>query len=145
MSRDVRAALELAQARLRELEARPAPEEPCPALAAALRREADGLEALLGRVEHRALAREGAGRGERVIFFSFSVLFVLPVVAMVGFSAGGALRREPAAAVGLLVAGAVLLAVAFSARARGAVRHAVSPDFRLVRDARRTATRLERW
>jgi hypothetical protein len=144
VSRDVRAALEAAQARLRVLEVSVSTQADGEQLAAELRREADAVEALLGRVERHALAKEGAGPGARVMAFGFAVLFVLPVVAMVGFSLGGALRREPVAAGALLAFGVVLLAASFSPRAREVLRHRLSADFRLVRDARQLAERLER-
>lgn len=72
------------------------------------------------------------------------MLFVLPVVAMVGFSLGAALRQEPIAAAGLLGLGALLLTASFSRHVRQRVRHRLSADFALVREGRRLAERLER-
>lgn len=144
MSRDTRAMLEAAQARLRTLEETEVSSLASARLAGELRREADAVELLLGRVERRVLAMEDAGPGARVMAFGFSMLFVLPVVAMVGFSLGGALRQEPVVAGVLLAVGVLLLAASFSGRAREALRHLFSPDFRLVKDARRVAERLEK-
>jgi hypothetical protein len=131
--------LERTQARLRELEAQPVTGEQLSLLATALEREAESYEALLVRSERRASAREMTNQATRLMTFGFAMVFITPIVAMIGVSAGRALRQEPAAAAACLVLGTSLIVGVLWARARQAVLHLVSANWRLVRRTRRAA------
>jgi hypothetical protein len=142
MSLDERRALEAAQVRLRALERELATSESLTNLAFTLRREADALEAALGVGERRA-ARSTVDPGTRLAAFGFMVLFVMPIVGMLGFTAGETLRNHQAVAVLSLLAGVLALAFVLSTRARAGVVHRLSAEWRLIREARRAADALE--
>lgn len=139
MSAD-RDALESAQARLKELEAQPVAD--LSVLAESLEREADTYEQLLEKGERRALARENTRASDRLITFGFALLFGTPSVAMIGISISKFLRHQPEAAVGILILGVVLIFMTLMARARRAIAHLVSAEWRLVARARRAAAAL---
>jgi K+-sensing histidine kinase KdpD len=131
--------LERTQARIRELESQPVTVEKLSLLASSLEREADSYEVLLVKSERRALAREHTNQTARLMTFGFAMVFVLPIVGMIGVSAGKALRHEPEAAGGMLFLGLVLIIGVVWGRAQAAVVHLVSTNWRLVRQARKAA------
>lgn len=134
--------LESAQARLKELEEHPLTDDQLSLLATALEREAESYQHLLEKGERRALARETTGPAARLMTFGFALLFVTPIVAMVGVSISKTLRHQPEAAVALLALGALLIAATLWGRARRAVAHLVSGEWRFIRRARKTAASL---
>lgn len=136
-----RDALERTQARLRELEDQPVEDE-LAQLASALEREAESSEQVLQRGERRELARETTGTQARLMTFGFALLFVSPIVAMVGVSASRFLRHQPELAALTLAAGAGLILATLMVRTQRAVAHLFSPEWRAVKQARRTAARL---
>ena len=131
--------LERTQARIRELEMQPVTSEQLAWLATSLEREAETFEGLLVKSERRAMAREVTNQTTRLMTFGFAMVFVLPIVAMIGVSAGKTLHQEPEVAVACLVLGSCLILGVFWARAREAVVHLVSADWRLLRRARTAA------
>ena len=131
--------LERTQARIRELEAQPVTGEQLSFLASSLEREAESYEALLVKSERRAQAREHTNQTTRLMTFGFAMVFVLPIVAMIGVSAGKALHQEPEAAGFILFLGAMLILGVVWSRAQQTVIHLVSGNWRLVRRARRAA------
>ncbi len=137
-----RDALESAQAQLKNLEAHPITDDQLLLLADALDREAQTYEHVLEKGERRALARETTGPAARLMTFGFALLFVAPIVAMVGFSAAKLLKQQPEGAVAMLCAGALLIAVTLFGRARRAVAHLVSSEWRFVASARKSAAVL---
>lgn len=74
--------------------------------------------------------------------FGFALLFVTPIVAMVGFSAAKLLKQQPEASAAMLSVGALLILATLFARARRAVAHLVSPEWRFVGRARKSAAVL---
>lgn len=138
----LRDALEAAQARLRAAEEDAQGEERLRALVGSLRFEAEQYERLLQRAEARA-RREHADLAGRLMATGFSVLFGMPIVVMMSSSLAKAVRSERELAVALMLVGTVVIAVTLSNRASGAVVRWVSPEWRLVRRARRLAASLE--
>ncbi|MDP1821721.1 MAG: hypothetical protein Q8L48_00690 [Archangium sp.] len=134
-----RDALEQAQARLKELEASPVTDEQLSWLAEALEREADAYAQLLEKGERRALARDTTGQAVRLTTLGFALLFVTPMVAMLGVSLSKLLRHEPELAGVMLLLGLGLIAATLFARARRAVAHLVLTEWRFIARARRTA------
>ena len=137
-----RDALESAQAQLKDLETHPITDDQLLLLAEALEREAQTYERLLEKGEKRALARETTGPAARLMTFGFALLFVTPIVAMVGFSAAKLLKQQPEASTAMLSVGALLILATLFARARRAVAHLVSPEWRFVGRARKSAAVL---
>jgi len=134
-----RDALENAQARLKELEVSPITDDQLSSLASALEREADAYEQLLEKGERRALARETTGAAARLMTFGFALLFVTPIVSMIGVSIAKALRTQQEAAMAMLALGALLIAATLMAKARRLIAHLVSAEWRLISRARRMA------
>ena len=137
-----RDALEQAQARLRELEAHPITDEQLAQLATSLEREASAYEQVLERGERRALARDTTGQAVRLTTLGFALLFVTPMVAMIGVSLSKLLRFEQELAVVCLAVGFALTLTTMFARARRAVAHLVLPEWRFIASARRSASSL---
>lgn len=137
-----RDALESAQARLKELERNPVTEDQLLVLANALEKEAQAYEQVLEKGERRALARENTDPTARLMTFGFALLFVTPAVAMIGVSLARQLKHQPEAAWAALVAGFLLIMATLLSRARRAVAHLVSPEWRFIASARRTAESL---
>lgn len=131
--------LEQAQARLKDLEASPVTDEQLSSLADALEREAETYERLLEKGERRALARDTTGQAVRLTTLGFALLFVTPMVAMIGVSLSKLLRYEQELAAVTLVLGLGLICATLFARARRAVAHVVLPEWRFIARARRTA------
>lgn len=134
-----RDALEIAQARLKSLEASPVTDEQLSALASQLEKEADAYEQVLEKGERRVLARETTGAAARLMTFGFALLFVTPMVSMIGVSLSKMIRTQQEAAVGMLAVGALLIAGVLLARARRLIAHLVSAEWRLIARARRMA------
>lgn len=137
-----RDALEQAQARLKELETSPITDEQLSSLADSLEREAKAYEQLLEKGERRALARDTTGQAVRLTTLGFALLFVSPMVAMIGVSLSKVLRHEPELAGVMLVLGLALICVTLSARARRAVAHLVLSEWRFIARARRRASSI---
>ena len=140
-----RDALEDAQVRLRQLESTSISEDQLTRLAESLEKEADTYEQVLTRGERRALAREATGPAARLMTFGFALLFVTPMVSMIGVSASRFIRHQAEAAVGMLVLGVLLIAGTLLASARRLVAHLVSSEWRFISRARRTAAALRRY
>ncbi len=140
-----RDALEDAQERLKQLESTTLSEDELTRLAASLEKEADTYEQVLTRGERRALAREATGPAARLMTFGFALLFVTPMVSMIGVSASRFIRHQAEAAVGMLVLGVLLIAAILLAPARRLVAHLVSSEWRFLSRARRTAAALRRY
>lgn len=134
-----RDALEAAQARIRALESGAAVD--LSLLAEALRDEAERYQAVLEKGERKALSRENPGTAGRLMSFGFALLFVAPLVAMVGVSSAQFIRYQQEGAVLLVVLGVLLISGTFSRRVRRGVAHLFSPEWRLVRRAQRLAAR----
>lgn len=137
-----RDALERAQARLKALESQGISDEQLALLARGLEREAEVYEQLLEKAERRAVARETPGQAARLMTFGFALLFVTPIVAMIGFSASKSLRHEAELAVSSLVLGLLLILATLLPRARRAVAHLFSAEWRFIHRARRSAASL---
>ena len=132
MSRDD---IERLQARIRELEASTVPDLHLSTLAEALEREAQSYQQVLERNEKRA---EAAERGD-ILVFGFSLLFVTPIVAMIGVSLSKFLRHETGLAVLTLIIGALLILGIFLGPLRHLVAHRASGEWKRVRDATKQA------
>ncbi len=137
-----RDALERAQARLKQLEGQGVTDDELAQLASALAREADTFEQLLRRGERRTLARERTPQEARAATFGFSLGIVAPIVVMVGYSAARFLRNQPELAALTLGAGLVLIISTLLMRTQRAVAHLFSPEWRLIRKARRLSLPL---
>lgn len=137
-----RDALENAQARLKELESTPVTDDQLTLLAAALEKEADTYEQVLTRGERRALAKESTGPAARLMTFGFALLFLTPMVSMIGVSASKVVRHQSEAAVGMLVFGVSLITATLLAPARRLIAHLASVEWRFISRARRTAASL---
>lgn len=135
---EVRDALEGAQARLRSLEAEGAGHAPLEALAAALEHEASQYERLLDRAERHG-RRPALGQAERIQTTGFAVLFVTPVVVLISASLARSLRAQAELSVLLLILGCALITALFWPRATRALVRLVSPEWRLLRRARKAA------
>ena len=137
-----RDALERAQARLKELETNPITDEQLLLLATALEREAQTYEQLRDRGERRALARQTTGQGVRLVTLGFALLFVTPMVAMIGVSLSKLLRYETEAAVALLALGLTVICITLFARTRRAIAHLVLTEWRFLKRVKKTAASL---
>lgn len=105
--------------------------------AAHLEQEVEALEKSLTEDEartSRALARRPVS--QRVAAFGFQVLFVAPIVAMVGVAIGRRLRHEDEAAVALLVVGLVVLLAWVVRPLRTRLLRRGERRWRVVREAR---------
>ncbi|MDP2269883.1 MAG: hypothetical protein Q8N23_18880 [Archangium sp.] len=140
-----RDALETAQGRLKQLESTSVTDDQLLLLAVSLEKEADTYEQVLTRGERRALARESTGPAARLMTFGFALLFVTPMVAMIGVSASKFFRHQAEAAVGMLALGVLLITGTLLAPARRLVAHLVSSEWRFIARARRTAAALRRY
>ncbi len=140
-----RDALESAQVRLKQLEATTVTDDQLLLLAVSLEKEADTYEQVLTRGERRALARESTGPAARLMTFGFALLFVTPMVAMIGVSASKFFRHQTEAAVGMLALGVILIAATLLAPARRLIAHLASAEWRFISRARRTAAALRRY
>ena len=137
-----RDALERAQVRLKELETNPITDEQLLLLATALEGEAQTYEQLLDRGERRALARQTTGQAVRLMTLGFALLFVTPMVAMIGVSLAKLLRHETEAAVALLALGLTVICITLFARTRRAIAHLVLTEWRFLKRVRKTAASL---
>jgi hypothetical protein len=104
----------------------------------ALERALTGSEARMRRVEARRPV------SQRVAAFGFQVLFVAPIIAMVGVAVGRRLRHEGAAAVALLVAGGLVLVASVVRPLWTRLWRWSEPRWRVVRQARALPRRLRR-
>lgn len=111
-------------------------------LAEQLEREAQTWEQRLVQAEARA-TRETQGTAARVTAFGFALLFVTPIVAIIGTAAARSLRGQGELAVALLVGGLVLISAVSLGRVRRRVARVFSREWRLVRRARRELQGLE--
>lgn len=139
---EARDALERAQARLKELEAQPSMDQQLDQLAASLESEAERYQQLLEKGERRALAREITPPAARLMTFGFALGFVGPIVAMVGVSSSRFLRHQPELAAVILGAGVLLITGTLVMRTQRAVAHLFSPEWRVVKRARRLSAHL---
>ncbi|MEW5742731.1 MAG: hypothetical protein AB1938_27690 [Myxococcota bacterium] len=106
--------------------------------------EVDHLEKALRERESRATRRLASRPvSQRVAAFGFQVLFVAPIVAMVGVALGRQARYQPEVAWVLLVSGLLLTLSWVVGPLRTAVLRGVSPAWRLVRRARRALRVVE--
>jgi hypothetical protein len=137
-----RDALEEAQARLKELEASPVTDEQLGLLASALEHEAEAYEQVLEKGERRALARDATGPAARLMTFGFTLLFVTPMVSMIGVSVSKQLRHEQAGAIAVMVLGVLLITATLAARARRSIAHLASAEWRFIARARRMAASM---
>jgi hypothetical protein len=105
---------------------------------ARLSQELDWLERTLEQREERA-ARQLARRpvSQRVAAFGFDVLFVVPIVSMLGITIGRRLRNEVEFSVLLLAVGLLIIALWVIRPVRTALLRLLSPEWRFVRRARR--------
>jgi hypothetical protein len=131
-----REALERAQARLVELDALSLTDAHLAQVADQLERELTAWESTLERGERVRLRQDVTGTGGRVLGFGFSLLFVAPIVAIIGSALGRVLRQEPELSVALLLLGAAVVGLTSWPRARRAVAHRVSTEWRFVRRVR---------
>lgn len=134
---EARDRLERLQARVKELEALVLPDQQLQSLADALDREVHAYRAWLEKRERKAERAESGGQAGRVLGFAFSLLFVTPIVAIIGVSLGRALRHETEAAVACLVVGVLLVLGTFVGPLRHLVAHGASADWRRLRAAQR--------
>lgn len=137
-----RDALERAQARLKEFEAKPSMDESLEQLASSLENEADRYQQLLEKGERRTLARESTPPAARLMTFGFALGFVGPIVAMVGVSSSRFLHHQPELASVVLGAGVLLIIGTLVVRTQRAVAHLFSPEWRVVKRARRLSVHL---
>lgn len=128
-----RAELEALQARQRELEGDLLRVDQLTMLADQLERELDLFEKALDRGERRALKLDDSGTAARVMGLGFALLFVTPIVAMIGISLSRAMRHEFELAMALLGAGLVVVTLTSWPRARRAIARRFSPGWRLAR------------
>lgn len=126
---------------VREVRAREALAASAPAVrdeALRLTREVEDLEKALEDREARATRRlDRRPVSQRVAAFGFHVLFVAPIVMMVGVALGRHARYQPAAAWALLLGGVVVTLAWVVSPLRTVALRQVSPSWRLVRRARR--------
>lgn len=139
---EARDALERAQARLKELDSLPSMDEQLEQLAVALESEAERYQQLLEKGERRALAREITPPAARLMTFGFALGFVGPIVAMVGVSSSRFLRHQPELSAVILGAGVLLIIGTLVMRTQRAVAHLFSPEWRVVKRARRLSAHL---
>lgn len=137
-----RDALERLQARVKELETLTFPDVQLTALADALEHEAKSYETLLEKNEKKAEESERAGQAGAVLVFGFSLLFVTPIVAIIGVSLAKLLRHETEIAIACLAVGLLIIFGTFSARLRHLVAHRASSEWKRVRAAQREADEL---
>ena len=137
-----RDALEEAQARLKELEVSLVTDEQLTRLADSLEREAEVYEQVLEKGERRALARDATGPAARLMTFGFTLLFVTPMVSMIGVSISKLLRNQQEGAIAVIILGAVLITTTLVARARRSIAHLASAEWRFIAKARRVARTL---
>jgi hypothetical protein len=133
---DTRAALESAQARLRELEASVPSELQLSLMADQLEREAESFELALMRAETRAAKTQDISMGSRLLGFGFSLLFVTPIVAMIGVSLAKLIRHEFELSLVALISGLVMVWLVSWPRSTQAIARRFSPAWRLAREAR---------
>ncbi|MFZ5444742.1 MAG: hypothetical protein ACOZQL_32415 [Myxococcota bacterium] len=110
-------------------------------LADQLEREASAWEQRLAQVEART-ADESRTTAARLSGFGFTLLFVTPIVAMVGTALARLLRGQVELGVVLLVVGVLTVGAGLSVKVRRSVARVVSREWRLVRAARTQAARL---
>lgn len=132
-----RDALEAAQRALAVLEANAVPAAELQVVADQLAREIETWETMLDRGEKRVLATERVSLSGSVLSFGFAVVFVGPVVAIVGTALSRMMRHETELNVVTLISGIILISLALWPRARRAIAHRVSPEWRMLRLARR--------
>ncbi len=137
-----RAELEAAQAKLKALEAWAVNDEQLELLAAQLERETQAWEERLDRGERKVLREDTTGTAARVTGFGFSLLFVTPIVAMVGGALARTVKHEVELSVVMLVAGLAVVSVGSWPRARRIIAHRLSGEWRLLRVARAQAASL---
>lgn len=111
-------------------------------LAEQLEREAQTWEQRLVQAEARA-TRETQSTAARVTAFGFALLFVTPIVAIIGTAAARSLRGQGELAAVLLVGGLALISAVSLGRVRRRVARVFSREWRLVRRARRELQQLE--
>lgn len=128
-----RAELEALQARQRALEADLLGEAQLSLLADQLERELALFEKALDRGERRVLETDDSGTAARVMGFGFAMLFVTPIVAMIGISLSRAMRHEFELALALLSAGVAVVTLTSWPRARMAIARRFSPAWALAR------------
>jgi hypothetical protein len=134
-----RDALEEAQAQLKALESSSISDEQLLLMADSLEREAASYEQVLEKGERRTLARDATGPAARLMTFGFALLFVTPMVSMIGVSISKLLRHQQEAAVAVIVLGASLITATLTARARRSIAHLASAEWRFIAKARRMA------
>jgi hypothetical protein len=139
---DTRAALESAQARLRELEASMPSEAQLSLMADQLEREAESFELALMRAETRAAKTQDISMGSRLLGFGFSLLFVTPIVAMIGVSLAKLIRHEFELSLVALISGLVMVWLVSWPRSTRAIARRFSAPWRLARAARVRAQQL---
>lgn len=130
--------IERLQTRIKELEATSVPDLHLSSLADSLEREASAYQHVLERSEKRAEAAERGG----ILVFGFSLLFVTPIVAMIGVSLSKLLRHETELAVISLIVGALIVLGIFFGPLRHLVAHRTSGEWKRVRDATKQAELL---
>lgn len=138
----VRDELEEAQARVRRVEQHAVTREQLELLADQLDREARAWTQRLEHEELRAMKGEAQGTATRVMSFGFMLLFVTPMVAIIGTALSRSLRGETALAIVLIAVGLAAISATLSWRVRLKVSRAVSPEWRLVRSVTRRAALL---
>jgi hypothetical protein len=104
-------------------------------LADQLEREAQTWEQRLVQAEARA-TRETQSTAARVTAFGFALLFVTPIVAIIGTAAARSLRGQGELAVALLVGGLALISAVSLGRVRRRIARVFSREWRLVRRTR---------
>ncbi len=131
-----RDALEMAQRALSHLDASAVMPGELEHLARQLEGEIDTWEVLLDRGEKRVLARERPTLASSVMTFGFAVVFMGPVVAIVGTALSRMMRHQTELNVLSLCIGLVVVGVVSWGRARRALSHRVSREWRMLRTAR---------
>ncbi len=139
---ELRSELEQTQARIKALEAHEVSDLQLEVLADQLEREATLWEQAMDRGEQRALKAESTPLGSKVISFGFTLLFVGPIVAMVGVSASKALRHEPEWSSVVMATGLLIIGLTSWAKSRRFLAHRLAREWRLTRKARALASNL---
>lgn len=131
-----RDALEAAQQRLRQLELLRTPDATLLTLADSLEREVDAWSRTIDAKERTVVTREHSPLAASVMGFGFALVFAGPMVAMIGTVLSRALGHDVWLALGCLLPGLALAALSYWKRARRAVSHRFSGEWRRLREAR---------
>lgn len=129
--------LEALQARRHQLAEALASSREAPLFVEVLEHELDALEKALTRGEARDDRRTARlPIVQRVATFGFVLLFVVPIVAIIGNSLGRSIRGQTELGVALACVGLAVTVATVVRRIRHAAWHSIARPWRLVREAR---------